>query len=449
MKIPSKSEPDLLERFVTYLETQNGQRVGICAFSIVAVIVLMALPGGALAYVFGIPFMFFIPGFAVVKMFFWKGTTQEAKFVLSVGISVLVVILLGLILVLTPIGLDSTTTRASLIIFALAAVAIETFWLHSDRGTSGEQQVTRRSVKKIRADKVVVAMLATALVVSAISLGLIVTAKYPSRTYFALTDEDGKIISNASWVVGTNLTLLLHMKNGESGTRNFTILAYGVSKGWIETDYYATHTYGRVLQKGQVWNQTVSFNLINAGCFSRLDFDLYIQMGLEPPYLYGNLHLWVRVLLLSEASSVNGSSIASSPSPFIDRIAVSRTATIADERALAMLIATVPMMSSTRRLVSKFNVSSWPNRKNRPERESQSAMMMPKATPIAAPASAFSNACGNTRFLMADRDAPMVFSTPSLLRPALTSCEKTDVTASDASRAEMAPMVNNATATLP
>lgn len=353
MKKPSKSEPDWLERFANFLETQNGQRGGICLFSVVATLVLLVFPGNTLAYVFGIPFMFFVPGFAVVRMFFWKGTTQEAKFVLSIGISVLVVILLGLVLVLTPIGLDSATTRASLVMFALAAVAIETFWLPSDREIAGGQQTAQRTTKQPRADKVVVAMLATALIVSAISLGLIVTAKYPSRTYFALTDEDGMIISNASWMEGTNLTLLLHMKNGESGPRNFTMLAYGVSKGWVNTSYYTTQNYSRVLQKGQVWNQTVFFNLTNAG-FSRLDFDLYIQNGLEPPYLYANLHLWVRVLLpweVSSVSSVNGSSTTSSASPFIDRIAVSRTAAIADERALAMLIATVPMMSSTRKLV--------------------------------------------------------------------------------------------------
>ncbi len=345
------SGPDWLVRFVSYLETQNGQRVAICAFSIAATLVLLTLPGGALAYLFGIPFMFFIPGFALVRMFFWKGTTPEAKFVLSIGISIVVVILLGLILVLTPIGLDSTTTRSSLVIFALAAVAIETFWLRSDRETeTSPQQITQRTTKQPRADKVVVAMLATALVVSAISLGLIVTAKYPSRTYFALTDEEGMIISNASWVEGTNLTLLLHMKNGESGDRNFTMLAYGVSKGWVNTSYYATQTYARVLEKGQLWNQTVSFNLTDAG-FSRLDFDLYIQSGQEPPYLYGNLHLWVRVLLPWEASSATGSSIASSESPLIDMIAVSRTAAIADETALAMLITTVPTMSKTSRLV--------------------------------------------------------------------------------------------------
>jgi uncharacterized membrane protein len=289
MTKPLESEPGSLDRFINFLETDNGQRVGISVFSVVATLVLLAFPGGMLAYAFGIPFMFFIPGFAVVRLFFWKGTTPEAKFVLSMGISILVVILLGLLLVLTPIGLDSTTTRASLVVFALAAVAIETFWLNAGRGEV-KKQVPERLSKPERVDKVVVAMLATALVVSAISLGLIVTAKYPSRTYFAVTDEDGQVITNATWTEGTNLTLLVHMKNGENGPRNFTMLAYGVSSG-----FYTTQTFNRVLQKNEVWNQTVSFNLTQAG-YSRLDFDLYIQDGQEPPYHYGNLHIWIRVL---------------------------------------------------------------------------------------------------------------------------------------------------------
>jgi len=288
MKKPSKSEPDWLERFVSYLETQNGQRVAICAFSIVATLVLLALPGGILAYVFGIPFMFFVPGFAVVRLFFWKGTSPEVKFVLSTGISILVVIFLGLLLVLTPIGLDSNTTRASLIVFALGAVAVETFRLKADRGATKEK-VPQRVTKPVKVDKVVVAMLATALIVSAISLGLIVTAKYPSRTYFAVTDTNGMIVTNTTWTEGTNLTLLVHMKNGENGPRNFTMLAYGVSSG-----FYTTQTFTKILHKNEVWNQTVSFNLTMAG-YSRLDFDLYIQEGTEPPYLYGNLHIWIRV----------------------------------------------------------------------------------------------------------------------------------------------------------
>jgi hypothetical protein len=198
------------------------------------------------------------------------------------------VILLGLLLVLTPIGLDSTTTRASLVVFALAAVAIETFWLNAGRGEV-KKQVPERLSKPERVDKVVVAMLATALVVSAISLGLIVTAKYPSRTYFAVTDENGRVITNTSWFEFTNLTLIVHMKNGEDGARNFTLLTTQLASG-----VYSSHNISRVLHKNEIWNQTVSFNLTPAG-IQRLDFDLYIQKGVEPPYHYGNLHIWMSV----------------------------------------------------------------------------------------------------------------------------------------------------------
>jgi uncharacterized membrane protein len=288
MKKPSKSEPDWLERFVNYIETQNGQRVAICAFSIVAVIVLMALPGGIPAYIFGIPFMFFIPGFAVVRMFFWKGNTPEARFVLSLGISILVVVLLGLLLVLTPIGLDQNTTRASLIVFSLAAVASETFWLRADRGVP-DMQTSQRTAKPMALDRVVIAMLATALIVSAISLGLVVTAKYPSRTYFAVTDESGHVLANTTLVGPTNLTLVVHIKNGEDGQRNFTLVSYKFISG-----SYTAQNFSRMLNKNELWDQAISFNLSSAG-YQRVDFDLYIQKGSELPYHYGNLHIWLSV----------------------------------------------------------------------------------------------------------------------------------------------------------
>jgi len=303
-----------LERFVSYLETQNGQRVAICAFSIVAVIVLAALPGGVLAYVFGIPFMFFIPGFAVVRMFFWKDNTPEARFVLSLGISILVVVMLGLLLVLTPIGLDQNTTRASLIVFSLAAVASETFWLRADRGVS-ERQAPQRTAKPMVLDLVVIAMLATALVVSAISLGLIVTAKYPSRTYFAVTDASGHVLANTTLVEGANLTLVVHIKNGEDGQRNFTLVSYKISSG-----SYTAQNFSRTLNKNELWDQAISFNLTPAG-YLRVDFDLYIQKGSELPYHYGNLHIWLvvnpAVTYSSKVSSAPADSMVPSSDPLI------------------------------------------------------------------------------------------------------------------------------------
>lgn len=288
------SEPnqDILARATRFSESHNGQRVIVSAFSIVAVLVLLTFPGTALAYVFGLPLIFFVPGFALVRLFFWKGTSVEAKFVLSLGISILVVILLGLLLTLSPIGLRSSTTQASLIIFALGAIAVEARWLHADRGGKGETPTSPLPEEEKdggKMDKVVVAMIATALIVSAISFGLIVTAKYPSRTYFAMTDENGSADINATKQVGDNITLILHVKNGESGTRVFTVLF----QNWNSTAL-GSWNVSKTVPKGDYWNHTASIHLPKAGAF-RLDFQLYIQEPGKTPIEYGELHLWITV----------------------------------------------------------------------------------------------------------------------------------------------------------
>ena len=131
-------------------------------------------------------------------------------------------------------------------------------------------------------------MLATALVISAIALGLIITAEYPSRTYFAMTDPDGTVIDNTSRTVGTTMDMMLHMKNGEDGVREFMMSASGNSSGFLTT------WHNKTLEKGEVWNVTISANLTSPGIY-RFDFDLYIQEEGKPRYFYGNLHIWVKV----------------------------------------------------------------------------------------------------------------------------------------------------------
>ncbi len=289
-----KSEPitDFLDRATRFSESHNGQRLIVSAFSILAVLILLAFPGSVLAYIFGLPLIFFVPGFALVRLFFWKGTSVEAKFVLSLGMSILVVILLGLLLTLSPIGLMSSTTQASLIIFALGAVAIEARWLHADRVGKGVVPVVQEHKEEAsggKMDKVVVAMIATALVISAISFGLIVTAKYPSRTFFAMTDENGSADINVNQNVGGNITLMLQVKNGESGARTFTILF----QNWNSTAL-GSWNVSKTVQKGDYWDYKTSIHLPLAGAF-RLDFKLYIQEPGKAAIEYGELHLWIWV----------------------------------------------------------------------------------------------------------------------------------------------------------
>ncbi len=283
---------DIVDRFLHFLESHNGQRIAIAAFSILATLVLMAFPGTALAYILGLPLIFFVPGFTLVRLFFWKATSAETKFVLSLGLSVIVVIFLGLLLAATPIGLMSSTAQASLIIFSLGAVLTEMMWLKTDRGSAGADAMAKEprvEEAPSRVDGVVVAMIATALVISAISVGVIITAKYPSRTYFAMTDGNNSANINVTRLVGTNITLILHMKNGEDGTRVF-ILTF---QNWNSTAL-GSWTVSKTLAKGETWNDTATIHLPIKGIF-RLDFQLYMQEAGKTPREYGELHLWITV----------------------------------------------------------------------------------------------------------------------------------------------------------
>ena len=279
-----------VDTIVRFLETDEGQRLTIIAFSIVASAVLWTLPGGALAYVFGIPLLFFVPGFAVVRLFFWKGTSPEAKFVLSLGLSILVLIFLGLILVLTPIGLTEDTTRASVLVFAIGAVLYDILWTRPESKGAKEpsEPEPEKAPRTIKLDKVVVAMLGTAIAISVISLGLILTADYPSRTYFALTDDNGSADINTTRDINSTLDLVIHMKNGEDGQRTFRMVAHN------ETIIYSQE-FTKVLEKGDLWEQNISLDLVYFGIF-RIDFDLYIQEQGSPEYFYGNLHVWIEVV---------------------------------------------------------------------------------------------------------------------------------------------------------
>ena len=282
-------ERSLVDSAVGFLGTEDGQRLAICGYSVLATLLLLSYPGGAFALVIGIPLLFFVPGFALVRLFFWKGTSIEAKFVLSLGLSIMAVIFLALFLVLTPIGLDQDTTRASLVAFTTGAVAIEAFIRPAKTSANEGKSVPPAEPmdKKVKLDLSIAAMIVAAMVVSVISLGMVITAHYPSTTYFAITDETGSANINTSRPYNTTFSVIVHMKNGEDGPATFRMVAYNLT-------LFGEHANSSLLEKGQTWEVPVDVDLIYYGVF-RIDFDLYITEEGQQEYLYGNLHLWVNV----------------------------------------------------------------------------------------------------------------------------------------------------------
>ena len=291
-----ESAPGGTNKAISFLMSNNGQRVSIAAFSMAATLVLVLLPGSVAAYAFGLPFLFFVPGFAVARLFFWNRTSVEERFVLSLGLSILAVIALAFILVLTPIGLSPGPAIASLLVFSVAAVALETVWLKADRprkADAKEAPVSQPEPEEPgKPDKVVAAMIGVALVISCISLGLIVTAEYPSRTSFSLTGEDGMVVTNMTRQQDTSLVLVFHVKNGEDGPRNFTVSAFANYIQPAGVHVFDNKSYRcDSLAKGDEWSQPVTV-YFNQSLIYRINFDLYMQEpGLDPVF-YGQLHMW-------------------------------------------------------------------------------------------------------------------------------------------------------------
>lgn len=272
---------------VEFLKTDNGQRLAIILFSVLATVLMAAFPGSAGAVVLGMPYLFFIPGYALVRLFFWKGSSPESRLVLSLGLSVLVLIFLGLLLVFT-IGLSDDTTRGSMVLFTLVAVALDFFWKRPMDKEKPSKATEETLPKTVKLDKVVAAMLGTALVVSAISLGLIITAEYPSRTYFAMTDENGSAEINKTRQINTTFSVILEVKNGEGKQCDFRIVVHNES--W---DIFSE--VSMTLEDGQVWNEPVDIELVYYGVV-RIDFDLFIKEEGQPEYLYGGLQIWLTVV---------------------------------------------------------------------------------------------------------------------------------------------------------
>ncbi|MEM0343092.1 MAG: DUF1616 domain-containing protein [Thermoplasmata archaeon] len=277
--MPTTSKNTILEA----AQSPDGQRIIVAGYSVATTLILLGFPGTPAALVLGIPYLFFVPGYVLVRLFFWKGTSLEAKFVLSLGLSVLAMIFLGLFLVLTPLGLTSDNALASVIVLTMVCLTADVLWKRPEDAKEREH----KPPATVKLDSVVVAMLGTAIAISVISAALIITADYPSRTYFAITDEQGSADIETTRAVNTTMALIVHMKNGEDGPRTFRLVAYNDTLAFRNES-------NRVLQEGELWQMMFNIPLYQKGEFL-LNFDLYIQEQGEPEYFYGNLHLWVKV----------------------------------------------------------------------------------------------------------------------------------------------------------
>jgi uncharacterized membrane protein len=247
-----------------------------------------------LRVIFGLPFVLFLPGYALIAALFpGKGDLDGIERVaLSFGLSIAVVPLIGLILNYTPFGIRLVPIAVSLSIFT-ASLTIAAYFRRKGLGEGDRFTVHLDLRNRIRfegetgIDKVLSILLVISIVAALLALVFVIsTPKQGERfTEFYILGEGGKAADYPTdLILGDVAVVRVGVVNHEFESANYT-LKVALENSTLISDSLTLHHNG-------TWMEDVSFVPGKKGTALKLEFLLYKNDGLEP---YRDLHLWVDV----------------------------------------------------------------------------------------------------------------------------------------------------------
>jgi len=282
---------------------------GSLLYTIAMAGLLLILDVGNLA---AILLVLFVPGYVLVAALFPSGKEIDwiERVALSLGLSIAVVPLLGLLLNFTPFGIRFAPVVGTIALFT-AGVGMAAWWRRMRLPTPERLSATvALSVPGWEGygllDKVLTVALAASIVVAVATLAYVIATPRPGErfTEFYILGPGG----NASGYP-TNLTVsqtgsvILGIANHEGGAANYTVrvdlvgvnVVFNTTAGYNQTVEVNRTTWtwmNRTVADGQNWTSPYSFS-INATGLWKVQFLLYkdASFGTE----YRELHLFVRV----------------------------------------------------------------------------------------------------------------------------------------------------------
>ena len=284
-------------------------------YSVVMAVVLLVLNVGNLA---AIVLVLFVPGYVLVAVLFpdapmpGKGEIDWIeRIVLSFGLSVAVVPLLGLLLNFTPFGIRFAPIIATIALFTVT-VGYAAYWrrmrLPPDRRLSLTVSFAVTDWRDYSfLDKGLTVALAASIVVAGITLGFVVLSPRPRETFteFYLLGPDGSASGYP-----TNLTVnetgnvIVGVVNHEAATVNYTVrvdlvgvrFVYNATAGFNETVEVNRTTWSTInvaLADGRNWTQAYTFRINDTGIW-KVQFLLFRDGSRSSSYR--ELHLYVQIL---------------------------------------------------------------------------------------------------------------------------------------------------------
>ncbi len=266
----------------------------INVLGITLIVVIGLFPTSFVRILIGVPFILFFPGYALVCALFPKNPELDGieRVALSIGLSIAVVPLLGLVLNYTPFGIRLYPVLVSLFAFTfLMSVAA----MHRRKKLNVEERFAPSFSVNVprwgemnRLDKSLTMGLVIGVVVSGALLSSFVAAQRVGEkfTQFYILGPSGKIEGYpTNLTLGENGTVILGVMNHEYEEADYRIV--------ISLDNETLQTIdGISLKHEERWEQDYTFTPLQTGEKMKLEFVLHME-GRELPYR--SLHLWITV----------------------------------------------------------------------------------------------------------------------------------------------------------
>lgn len=261
---------------------------------IVLIIIIGLFPTSLVRMLIGVPFILFFPGYALVCALFPKKLDLDGieRVALSIGLSIAVVPLIGLVLNYTPFGIRLYPVLVSLFLFSFL-MSIATFYRRRkisivERFVPSFSTSVPKWGEMNGSDRVLSVGLMASVLVSGALISYFVYAPRTEEgfTEFYVLGPTGKVEGYP-----TNLTLgeegrvILGIVNHEYEKVNYSIV--------IRFDNQTLGTIEDIgLDNEENWVQNYTFAPQKAGENIKLEFLLFINNDVN---VYRSLHLWIKV----------------------------------------------------------------------------------------------------------------------------------------------------------
>jgi len=258
------------------------------------VAIIFFLPSNLFRIIIGIPFIVFFPGYALTTALFPRRNQSGdlQRLLLSFGLSIIVVPLVGLMLNYTPWGISLDTVPLSTAIFILAASVVA--WYRYRRLNEQERFTIAFNLSLApwkaqgQANKFLSVILILVIVGSMVTLGYAIAAPKTGETFteFYILGLEGKAIRYPRELkVGEEGSVIVGIINREHESMSYRVE--------VRTDGVSNNQIGPLeLAHDEKWQEIVSFIPDRAGDNQKVEFLLYKSGESEA---YRELHLWVDV----------------------------------------------------------------------------------------------------------------------------------------------------------